>query len=364
MRERLSIRAVSPPRPSVPLTLGRRLDAGDVKRMDLSEMLAYPEHERDEKWLKRMVQFAIELESSTIPPYLTAYWSVKNISSSPAPNILLSIVLQEMLHMGIVCNLSNSLGQTPIIASPAVVPKYPGRLPGDVHPTLWVELKPLSKGLIADTFMTIEEPETASVRFAFGQTYPTIGAFYTAIGECIRKLPDRTFTGTRQLTLARPDFTLNPITTASEALAGIELIKEQGEGESGSPLYGPNPADMAHYYLFGQIYHEKVLEQVSPNTWTYTGEDIPFPSADEIYPMATVPECGYPESLPFDRTFTRMLFHLQKAWELGGPEGAAELTRAQETMSALGQLAIRLMETPTEPGGALTMGPCFRFVTE
>src|SRR5262249_6427108 len=159
-------------------------------------------------------------------------------------------VLQEMLHMGLTCNLLTSLGQAPVIASAAVVPKYPGHLPGSVHPTLWVELGPLSKDLVAETFMTIEEPGPGGgARFPFGQTYPTIGAFYTAIQQCIRKLPGDVFTGARQLVLTRPDFPLKAITTAGEALNAIEVIKEQGEGESGSPLYGPDAADMAHYYL-------------------------------------------------------------------------------------------------------------------
>jgi hypothetical protein len=225
-----------------------------------------------------------------------------------------------------------------------------------------VELKALSKELVANTFMIIEEPETANVRFALGQTYPTIGAFYTAIQECIRKLPGNLFTGARQLVLSRADFPLKAIKTANDALAAIELVKEQGEGISGSPLYGPDPADMAHYFLFGMVYHEKTLIHVSPNNWQYNGDSIPFPVAGEIYPMAPVPKGGYPEGLPFERAFTSMLYQLQKAWELGGTEGAAQLTQAQQTMDSLGQLAIKLMQTPTGPSSQQTMGPCFRFI--
>ncbi|HEX3147667.1 MAG TPA: ferritin-like protein [Gemmataceae bacterium] len=326
-------------------------------------MLASPEEDRDLDWLKQMVQFAVQLEFATIPPYLTAFWSVKDTSTAPAPNVILVIVLQEMLHMGIVCNLLSSLGQTPVIASPGIVPKYPGPLPGGVHPTLQIELKPLSKDLIAQTFMTIEEPESGSVRFALGQTYPTIGAFYTAIQDCIRKLPGNPFTGTKQLTIARPDFELTPITCPAEAIAGLALIKEQGEGESGSPLYGPNPDDLAHYYLFGELYHEKALVQVSPNNWQYTGDAMPFPAPDEIYPMAPIPAGGYPQSLAFDKTFTQMLGQLQQAWTLGGTPGAAQLTLAQETMGQLGQLAVELMQTPVTTGSPHTMAPCFRFVS-
>ncbi|QJW93565.1 ferritin-like domain-containing protein [Frigoriglobus tundricola] len=328
---------------------------------DLRDMLARPDEDRDEQWLVTMLRFAVQLEFATIPPYLTAYWSVKDTTTSPAPNILLLIVLQEMLHMGLVCNILNSLGQPPVIAHPSVVPTYPGHLPGRVHPTLWVALRPLSKDVVGDTFMVIEEPHAGSVRYAFGQTFPTIGAFYTAIEDCIRKQPGLVFSGQKQLVLTRPDFPLPAIATAA-ALSALDLIKQQGEGADGGPLYGPSPADLAHYFLFGQIYYEKALVQVAPNDWQYTGDAVPFPRADEIYPMAPVPPAGYADSLPFDRKFTQMLFQLQKAWELGGPAGGAELLSAQETMGELGDLAVRLMTTPVAPGSAQTMGPCFRFV--
>jgi len=326
--------------------------------IDLHEMLTVPQEKRDVQWLKTMAQFAVQLEFATIPPYLTAMWSVKDTSSSPAPNILLSIVLQEMLHMGIACNLLTSLGETPAIADPRAVPRYPGHLPGGVHPMLCVALAPLSKDLIANTFMIIEEPETGPVRFALGQTYPTIGAFYTAIQDCIRTLPAGVFTGARQLVLTRTGFSLGAITTPAEAIAALELVKEQGEGTTGSPLYGPNADDMAHYWLFGEVYYEKALVQVTPGNWQYSGDDIPFPAPDEIYPMAPIPSGGYSQSQPFDQAFTRMLFQLQKAWEFGD---TAQLTQAQQTMGTLGQLAVQLMKTPTGPGSTRTLGPCFRF---
>ena len=46
---------------------------------------------------------AVELELSTIPPYLCGYWSCQD-SSSTAAHLILSVVLQEMLHMGLAAN--------------------------------------------------------------------------------------------------------------------------------------------------------------------------------------------------------------------------------------------------------------------
>jgi hypothetical protein len=209
--------------------------------------------------------------------------------------------------------------------------------------------------------MPIEEPESGPVRYAFGQTYPTIASFYSAIQDCIAKLPENIFTGQKQLQLIRADFPLNPISNKADALAAIDLIKAQGEGASGSPLYGPNPDDMSHYYLFGELYHEKTLVRTTPNHWEYSGEDLPFPASDDIYPMAPITASGYPQSAQFDCAFTAMLQQLQQAWVLGGQEGAVQLIAAQTAMGGLGQLAIALMTTPIEQTGQ-TYGPCFRYV--
>ena len=168
---------------------------------NLKSMLKCAEEERDVDWLKRMLQFAVQLEFATIPPYLTAYWSVKTTTTSIVQNMIYSVALQEMLHMGLVCNILTSLGATPQIAATSAIPEYPGHLPGRVHPTLWVDLRPLSRELIADTFMVIEEPEGGAIRYSQGQTYPTIGAFYSAIQSCISKLPDSAFAGGRQVVL-------------------------------------------------------------------------------------------------------------------------------------------------------------------
>lgn len=331
----------------------------DVPRgsVELRELLATPDSNRDVAWLQRMLQFAIGLEFSTIPPYLVAMWSIKD-SSSPASLFLFSIVLQEMLHMGIACNLLNAIGGHAFIDAPHVVPRYPTSLPGGVHPGLVIQLQAISKPLIETIFMEIEKPENGPIAFFRGQTYPTIGAFYSAIATAFSKMCPSVITGERQLVLTRPDFRLEAIRSISDALAAIQLIKEQGEGTSSSPLYGPSADDKAHYYLFGEIYHEKALIEVSPGHWSYSGDDLPFPLPHEIYPMAPIPAAGYPESRPFNQKYSEMLHELQSAWQFGGTTGSTHLTNAFVLMGELGPLARTLMQTEITPGG-LTFGPSF-----
>src|SRR4051812_44331954 len=75
------------------------------------------------------LQNAIELEHSTIPPYLTAMFSLKPGKNDEIARLIRSIVQEEMLHMTIVGNILIAIGGHPAINLPRFIPKYPGPLP-------------------------------------------------------------------------------------------------------------------------------------------------------------------------------------------------------------------------------------------
>lgn len=97
----------------------------------IRELMLEPEH--DQAWLTRALQMAIKLEHATLPPYLCAMWSIKN-TGDPVHDTIRKIVVDEMFHMGLACNLLTTIGGTPILHDPQFIPKYPGRLPGGVRP--------------------------------------------------------------------------------------------------------------------------------------------------------------------------------------------------------------------------------------
>src|SRR3954462_1059114 len=107
--------------------------------MSIRRLMDVPKTRRDVEWLKRSLQSAIELELATIPPYLCAMWSIVD-PGDEVRNDIRMIVLDEMLHTGLACNMLTTLGGTPAINVPSAVPKYPGPLPGDVRPQLVVWL--------------------------------------------------------------------------------------------------------------------------------------------------------------------------------------------------------------------------------
>lgn len=347
---------------SVKITVGP-LKAGKRGQMPYSrkivELMAVPSDGHDLQWLKESLQAAVELEFATIPPYLSAFWSVKN-RFDPVARSIRTVVMEEMLHMGLACNLLTALGGTPSLNTPESVPLYPGPLPGGVNPELRVSLQGLSQSA-AKLFMDIEFPEDGPVAFAAVQTFPTIGAFYTAVLDAFQNLQPVLSEGHQ---LAGP-LGLEKITSLEQVRQTIDLIRRQGEGSKDSPE-DTGVDDLAHYYRFGEIHHGRKLRK-DPVTgkWGFDGDPMPFP---DVWPMAEVPLGGHQDAdvteqvrvllRQFDRIYTDMLNQLQDVWENGN---SGSFDDAESSMRSLRTPAVALMQIPI-PSGSGNYGPCFRLV--
>ena len=326
-------------------------------KRSIVELLTVPPQQHDMPWLMESLQAAIELELSTLPPYLCALWSIKD-TTGDAYKLVKSIVLEEMLHLGLSCNMLTALGKVPILNSN--LPTYPGHLPGGVRPELTVYLAGFSKDYLENVCMQIEYPESGPVALtANAELYPTIGAFYDSIYEAFQTLQP-SLTGTNQLDGATLNgYPIYPVKTLADVQKAINEIKEQGEGTSKTPeAVGFN--ELAHYYKFAQIFHGNYLVEHSDGTWQYTGSSIPFP---DVYPMTPIPAGGYinpPQSVAvglndFNKTFAAMLDCLQSAWANGSGD---DLSTAIGIMFELRGKAAALMNIPL-PDGNGVYGPDF-----
>ena len=75
--------------------------------------------------LQQHLQWAIELEHSTLPPYLTALYSIKDGTNQEAVEIIHSVFIEEMLHLTLAANILNAVGGSPNLDYPGIMPSYP-----------------------------------------------------------------------------------------------------------------------------------------------------------------------------------------------------------------------------------------------
>ncbi len=338
-----------PPRPagSPPTT------ASATPSVSIQALLAVPPADRDVDWIKEGLREAARLEFATIPPYLCGLWSVKN-DNDPVYDVIMAVVLQEMLHMGLACNLLVALGEVPQINSKGFVPPYPCELPGGVHPGLIVSLVGLSVPLVRDVWMQIERPLDPVPIAGLTQTFQTIGQFYDALLNCFTQV-DPPLDGTHQLT--EPMVGLYPVTDLAGVTKALTQIKDQGEGTTQSAFTTPFGDELAHYYRFQQIAEQKLIVK-GPDGKAKWGGALTFPA---VFNMAEVPKGGWadPEvSRPFNQRFTAMLGLLQNAWADGDKH---KLKLAIDVMRALTPLARTLMAKPLSPGNVNFYGPSFLY---
>lgn len=233
------------------------------------------QQQKDE--LFRLLQTAMELELSTIPPYFTALVSIHPEGDRVSANLIRSVMMEEMLHMTLVGNLVSSLGGT-VRLGRENVPSYPLRM--NFEGTQFkdrdfdVNLEAFSPAAI-DTFLQIELPTDLATRSKamaeFNQIdVPgiTIGAFYQDIIARLRRMCDEF--GEPAVFCGNPALQVNPqfywgsggspviITTFDTANEALEEIIEQGEG-GGASIYDPDEHyadtqyDLAHYFRFNEI---------------------------------------------------------------------------------------------------------------
>ncbi|MBC9932762.1 ferritin-like domain-containing protein [Chitinophaga qingshengii] len=323
--------------------------------------------------LKLALQTAIELEHATIPPYLTALYSIKPDRNAEVSRLIRDVVMEEMLHMALVSNLLIAVGGSPDFVRPGFVPKYPGSLPGGLRAGLTVSLRRCSIEQIRDTFMVIEEPEDVieTKLKAARSTWPeqknlyTIGWFYNEISAgltALSKAGKITFGhADRQVKDWGGSGRLFAITSLEDALNAIEQIKEQGEGASPQNP-GNGEGDLSHYYKFAEIVAGARLRPDGTG-FSYTGAKIPF-DQDGVWPMQDNPQpLLYPDgslakllSGQFAQAYQSLLKGLNRTFN-GEP---AFLTETIGSMYELSLLAKKLMETPSGLEDGTTAGPAFR----
>ncbi|AYJ47249.1 ferritin-like domain-containing protein [Rhodococcus sp. P1Y] len=328
--------------------------------------------------LREHLQWAIELEHATIPPYMYALYSLDLSRNAEAAQVISSVFVEEMLHLALAANLLNAVGGQPRIDSPDLLPVYPHSLPhsdGSVH----VNLAPFGHDAL-ELFMQIEKPASATAP-AQSDGYRTIGQFYAAIEVGIRTLCDSlgedvVFCGDPERQLHEIHFSstagnIVPVTNLASALSALKEIVEQGEGaartdawDGSKDVFHPQLDEVAHYYRFVELKNGKRFRIGDTPQTGPTGGDIAV-DFDGVRPLRTNPTVGdhAPGSAirlaqeEFNNSYCLVLYLLDETFN-GNPR---EMNTAIGAMFTLKAQALALTSMPTGDGHTMA-GPTFEYV--
>ncbi|HEY0312906.1 MAG TPA: ferritin-like protein [Allosphingosinicella sp.] len=354
--------------------------------------------------LRAHLQAAVELEHSTIPPYLCGLYTIRSGKNEKAAEIIRTVVVEEMLHFVLAANVLNAVGGSPSVAFPRFVPAYPATLPLGTGGKLEINLLKFSEEAI-DTFLAIEKPaqpampkllgtmlEAAATRHVpvepgqladmlrRGEIYDSIGDFYQAIEDGLKGLEARAQEDAKTIFVPDDGFQITrnyyynsggeafPVSDLDSALKALKTIVDQGEGYDreifdGDDVVFGEQRELAHYYRFNQIklgrcYVAGDTPQSGPTGATfevdYGGDAVwdmmPNPSIARL-PEGSVRDAG----AQFSAIYTDLLRMLD-AGVNGKPD---QLIPGVVQMFTLRDGALALVRIPLPNGG--NAGPCFEF---
>jgi hypothetical protein len=328
--------------------------------------------------LRTHLQWAIELEHATVPPYLCALYSLDEDRNPEAAEVLRSVFIEEMLHILLAANLLNAVGGRPRLDTPQMLAPYPRSLP-HADGSFEIALLPFGSEAL-DLFLKIEQPPGPDP-VPESDCYETIGQFYQAIEQGIRELCARlgeadVFCGDPQRQVsdavchggARRVVVVNNLATA---LVALDDIVVQGEGtrsrevwDGDHNMFHPEREEVAHYFRFQQLRLGRRYRRGDTAASGPSGELI---SVDwgGVQPMRANPRTAdHPQGSrarmaqdEFNVTYCTILDLLDQAFDGNPPM----LGQAIGAMFRLKDQGTALMRIPTEDGLA-TVGPAFEYV--
>ncbi|PKG57534.1 ferritin-like domain-containing protein [Shewanella sp. GutDb-MelDb] len=271
--------------------------------------------------LEEALQQAIGIEIATIPAYLSTYYSINRtpkqdylekeftkllikkgtcqqkaqeqalelsakimVFANKAGANIMSVVVEEMLHMSLSANVKQSLFGNPVLVGQAPS-EWPAYLPGH-EPEFPINRAKLSTEQL-ETFKKIESPKPfdKNLKQVTAIPYLTIGLFYQGIEDCIKEyychegyydserpqlIPNRGYYAQNNIDTIYYDKQHNPVyenaadagglihvVDQASALAALAIIVEQGEG-AGTGYDDNSEHELAHYYKFDQLQQELI----------------------------------------------------------------------------------------------------------
>ncbi|WP_041934125.1 ferritin-like domain-containing protein [Gloeothece verrucosa] len=349
--------------------------------------------------LRYFLKQAMKIEHATIPPYMTALYSIHPGTNLEAFHIIRAVAVEEMLHLCLAANVYNAVGGTfdePVLTAPDFIPIYPSYLPTG-STDFKVGLGKFSQETI-ETFRQIERSEEvkegqpvvqsrALEQFLFDfigwdptKSFFSIGLFYAEIIRGLNAL-DREYKQKGQNLFSGdparqigPEYYYNgggdiiKVTDLRSAIRALKIIQEQGEGSRVNTIYDAE-RELAHDYRFqqillGQYYKidkEDPTKSDQPNHPTGQTFEVKW---DAVYPikenasLEDYPKDSevYQEAVKFQQGYSHFLAKIEHSFN-GHPE---DLIPAVGGMFRLKEQANALMRNPIPGKPGFNAAPVFR----
>ncbi|CAI2164983.1 9814_t:CDS:10 [Funneliformis geosporum] len=355
------------------IKLFTEIEHGNIyKETDVKEIVKHSDLED----LYELLQLALEIELTTIPPYLYALYSIKGHKDigGKLKHLIRHVAAEEMLHASLVANLIVAIGRKPVFYSREAIPVYPNPLPHVKEGEIMVHLSKADVKTI-NTFIQIEAPDDLSppkkpsipLKRLRKQTpgddvdvsevsVDSIGDLYDTIKECFINFNDEIkYDTTFQL---GPGMGYAPSTgTGKDGLTiidnliaaekAIDLIKVQGEGSRAE-------SEASHYQTFQKCLH--LIKNASSEEY-------------QCWPVITDP-AKYLDKFPkdvlciskaFDAAYCYLMLLLQNVWMYDNTEKRDFVMGGLPALmhGVLKPIAIKLAETPIS--AALHAGATFGY---
>lgn len=360
-----------------------------LKRMSKKDVKNYI---KDISHLQECLRTALQLELSTIPPYLCGLYTIKEGSNVEAGALIRSVVVEEMLHMVLVANILNAITDPKTIKKGEklfnvkdIIPNYPTPLPGGIVPEVPKGTPPFKVQLLKfsrealDEFSTIERPSDPKAPIT--GNFDSIGQFYEAIRYGLLRLNDDTpggiFIGDPKRQVTPEHYygsggKITKVITYEDAEEAIGEIVGQGEGIDGTiateqVMFGEN-IEYAHYFkfqeiCFGRMYSANDTNFQMPVKSIPTGKPFTV-SWSSVYNMKPNPKMKDYEKNPellqkaidFNKVYVQLLNGINDAVS-GEPD---LLIKGITVMYDLKYKALELLNIPLENGECA--GPTFEYV--
>ncbi len=347
--------------------------------------------------IREMLQRALMVELSTIPPYATACYSIQErgqydrsdpeLANAEPIEVIRQVMVEEMLHMVLVANVLNAVGGEPRVIDAARMLKYPRHLFGDSGPEL--RLRRFDPDQVK-SFREVERAPPNLKRARAGKPI-TIGGFYALLKIRLKHACDtfgeakvfgegKDAAERRKRQIGEGDYygaggAVIEVHDRATAETAIDEIMEEGEGAhhgdtagDNDPIPGPkgeNREDIAHFFKFDEILHSRYYCPEDRRDEPPTGDDM-IVDWSAVWPMKDDPKGGdykhYPEihalSERFNGIYSELLDGLDDAFN-GKKERLAGLV---PVMFRLKDAAQKLMRVPLpgSPNGE-TAGPTWEY---